>query len=68
MGTFEFAGSHEPDGWEVVGSIVPFAYIAWSIWLLAVGICLVLGLHRGRASPARQAAFTTSSLPAGARS
>jgi hypothetical protein len=45
VGTFEFAGSHEPDGWEVVGSIVPIAYIAWSIWLLAVGICLVLGLH-----------------------
>jgi len=45
LGTFEFAGSHEPDGWEVIGTIVPIAYIAWSIWLLAVGVCLVLGLR-----------------------
>jgi hypothetical protein len=45
LGTFEFAGSHEPDGWELIGSIVPVAYIAWSIWLLAVGVCLVLGLR-----------------------
>ncbi len=45
LGTFEFAGSHEPEGSERIGTIVPIAYIAWSIWLLAVGVCLVLGLR-----------------------
>ena len=45
LGTFEFAGRNEPEGSERIGTIVPIAYIAWSIWLLAVGVCLVLGLH-----------------------
>ena len=45
VGTVEFAGGHEPEGWEAIGTIVPIAYIAWSIWLLAVGVSLVLGLH-----------------------
>ena len=41
-GTLEFVGSNERDGWAVSGTIVPIAYIAWSIWLIALGIGLVI--------------------------
>ena len=38
VGTLEFVGPNEPDGWPLAGAIVPIAYIAWSIWLIAIGV------------------------------
>ena len=43
IGTLEFVGPNEPEGWELAGTIVPIAYIAWSIWLIAIGVLLLLG-------------------------
>lgn len=42
VGSLEFVGSNERDGWSVAGTIVPIAYIAWSLWLVALGIGLML--------------------------
>ena len=42
VGTLEFVGANEERGWPLAGTIVPIAYIAWSIWLIAIGIGLVL--------------------------
>jgi hypothetical protein len=42
VGTLEFVGPNEPDGWPLAGTIVPIAYIAWSIWLIALGVFLIL--------------------------
>jgi len=42
VGTLEFAGRNERDGWPLAGRIVPIAYIAWSLWLIALGIALIL--------------------------
>jgi uncharacterized protein DUF4386 len=41
VGTLEFVGSNEERGWPLAGTIVPIAYIAWSVWLIALGIGLV---------------------------
>lgn len=43
VGTLEFVGPNEERGWPIAGTIVPIAYIAWSIWLIALGIGLLLG-------------------------
>jgi hypothetical protein len=43
VGTLEFVGRNERDGWKLAGTIVPIAYIAWSIWLIALGVGLLLG-------------------------
>jgi hypothetical protein len=43
VGTLEFVGSNEPDGWELAGTIVPIAYIAWSVWLILLGVFLLIG-------------------------
>jgi uncharacterized protein DUF4386 len=42
VGTFEFTGPYERDGWSVAGAVVPMAYIAWSLWLIALGIALLI--------------------------
>ncbi len=42
VGTLEFVGRHEPAGWSLAGAIVPIAYIAWSLWLVALGVLLAL--------------------------
>jgi hypothetical protein len=42
VGTFEFVGPNEEHGWPLAGTIVPIAYIAWSIWLIALGVGLLL--------------------------
>ena len=41
LGSLEFVGPFEPRGWKVAGTLVPFAYIGWSLWLLALGIALL---------------------------
>ena len=40
VGVLEFVGPHERDGWKLAGMVVPIAYIAWSVWLIALGISL----------------------------
>ncbi len=42
IGTLEFVGPNERDGWSLAGTIVPIAYLAWSIWLMALGVFLLL--------------------------
>lgn len=42
IGALEFVGPNEERGWGLAGTIVPIAYIAWSVWLIALGIGLVL--------------------------
>ena len=41
LGSLEFVGPFEETGWTLAGTIVPIAYTAWSLWLIAVGIVLV---------------------------
>ncbi len=38
----EFLGSNEEHGWKPAGDAVPFIYIAWSLWLIALGVALVI--------------------------
>jgi hypothetical protein len=42
IGTLEFVGPKEERGWALAGTIVPIAYIAWSIWLILQGIFLII--------------------------
>jgi hypothetical protein len=41
IGALEFVGPNERDGWRLAGTVVPIAYIAWSIWLILLGIFLI---------------------------
>jgi hypothetical protein len=41
VGTLEFVGPNEKDGWPLAGTIVPIAYVAWSLWLAALGVGLL---------------------------
>jgi Domain of unknown function (DUF4386) len=42
IGTLEFVGPNEEHGWALAGTIVPIAYVAWSIWLIALGVAFIL--------------------------
>jgi Domain of unknown function (DUF4386) len=42
LGSLEFVGGFEPRGWKLAGTLVPLAYIGWSVWLLALGIGLLI--------------------------
>lgn len=42
IGTLEFVGPNEPEGWHLAGTIVPVAYIAWSLWLIVLGVFLII--------------------------
>ena len=42
IGSLEFVGPNERDGWAVAETIVPIAYIAWSIWLIVLGVGLLI--------------------------
>jgi hypothetical protein len=42
LGSLEFVGPNEKTGWSLAGIIVPIAYIAWSLWLVAIGIGLIV--------------------------
>ena len=42
LGSLEFVGGFEPRGWKLAGTLVPLAYIGWSIWLLALGTGLLI--------------------------
>ena len=41
IGSLEFVGPNERDGWSLAGLIVPIAYVAWSLWLVALGVSLL---------------------------
>lgn len=43
LGSLEFVGRSEENGWKLAGAIVPIAYAAWSLWLIATGLVLLLG-------------------------
>jgi hypothetical protein len=42
IGSLEFVGPNEKGGWALAGTIVPIAYIAWSLWLIGLGVFLLL--------------------------
>lgn len=42
VGSLEFVGRNEPHGLALVGKIIPIAYIAWSLWLVAAGVLLLI--------------------------
>jgi hypothetical protein len=42
VGSAEFAGPNERDGWRLAGIVVPIAYVAWSLWLIGLGVFLLL--------------------------
>ncbi len=41
VGSAEFLGPNEERGWRLAGAAIPVLYIAWSIWLLGLGIGLI---------------------------
>jgi hypothetical protein len=41
VGSAEFLGPNEERGWSLGGAAIPVLYIAWSVWLLAMGIALI---------------------------
>ena len=43
IGTLEFVGPNEREGWHVAGVVVPITYIAWSLWLILLGVFLLIG-------------------------
>ncbi len=48
------AGLAEPAGWELGGTINALSYLAWALWLIAVGVTLLM--RRARAAPTEQRA------------
>jgi hypothetical protein len=40
--SLEFVGSNEPAGWKVAEHVTPAAYVAWSLWLVATGVALLV--------------------------
>jgi hypothetical protein len=42
LGSMEFVGSNEKEGWKAAGALVPIAYVGWSMWLVALGIGLLI--------------------------
>ena len=42
IGSAEFVVPNEKDGWPIAGTLIPIAYVAWSIWLIALGVALIL--------------------------
>ena len=43
VGSLEFVGRFEEQGWKLAGAIVPITYIAWSLWLVVSGLVLLVG-------------------------
>ncbi len=42
IGALEFVGPNEPKGWKAAETLVPITYVAWSIWLVAIGVAIAL--------------------------
>jgi hypothetical protein len=43
VGSLEFVGRFEENGWKPAGTIIPITYIAWSLWLILSGLVLLVG-------------------------
>jgi len=43
LGSLEFVCHSEEKGWKLAETIVPIAYIAWSLWLIVAGLVLLVG-------------------------
>ena len=41
LGSLESSDVRAP-GWKPAGTLVPLAYIGWSLWLLALGVGLLV--------------------------
>jgi hypothetical protein len=41
FGALEFVGPKEEEGFKLAGAVIPLAYIAWSVWLMAMGVSLL---------------------------
>ena len=41
VGSAEFLGPNEERGWGLAGAVIPILYLAWSLWLLAMGVALI---------------------------
>jgi hypothetical protein len=39
--SLEFVGGFEENGWRLAGTLTPFVYIAWSVWLVGMGVALL---------------------------
>jgi Domain of unknown function (DUF4386) len=42
VGSLEFVGPFEKNGWKLAGWLVPIGYILWSVWLIALGIVMLV--------------------------
>ena len=42
LGFLDCVGPFEPRGWKPAGTLVPLAYIGWSLWLLALALDLLV--------------------------
>lgn len=40
--SLEFVGGFEREGWKLAGVLTPITYVAWSLWLVVVGVVLIL--------------------------
>jgi hypothetical protein len=40
--SLEFVGPAERTGWRLAGTLTPITYIAWSLWLIVIGIALLV--------------------------
>jgi hypothetical protein len=40
--SLEFVGGHERDGWKLAEKLTPVTYVAWSLWLMATGVALLV--------------------------
>lgn len=40
--SFEFVGSHEEKGWPIAARVTPIAYVAWSLWLVMLGVLILV--------------------------
>jgi hypothetical protein len=43
VGSLEFVGRFEEQGWKLASAIIPITYIAWSLWLILSGLVLLAG-------------------------
>jgi len=41
VGSAEFLGPNEERGWGLAGAAIPILYVAWSVWLFAMGVSLI---------------------------
>jgi hypothetical protein len=40
--SMEFVGPFEREGWSLAATMTPVVYVAWSLWLVATGVALLL--------------------------